>query len=323
VFAAQDTAAHPTTVAAPYSSGRFRFSLEVCNLEGRVLIVEDHSGNRTLIRERLRAEGLSITETGTGEEGVRVAVRSIPQAILLSTTLPDMSGIELVRRLRKINRTRHIFLMLIGDEDDLRERLAGLEAGANDFATNPIDPDLVMLRVRNALQRANLENNTDPATGMPAGRRVQDELMRLLQGASDEKAPTWALIRFSIRNLDPFREVYGFVAADNLLSGTAGMLAEALARDDIADDFLGYGGRDDFIVITEARRADELVAEVRAQFEMEVGNYYGFMERARGAVEVEGETYPLASMRVRKVLAGEGPFYDIRSLSEALAGSAG
>ena len=180
--------------------------LEVCNLEGRVLIIEDHSGNRTLIRERLRAEGLTVTETETGEEGVRAAVRSIPQAILLSTSLTDVSGIELVRRLRQINRTRHIFLMLIGDEDDRRERLAGLEAGANDFATNPIDPDLVMLRVRNAIQRANLENSTDPTTGMPAGRRVQDELMRLLQGASDDKAPTWALMRFRSGELDTFRE---------------------------------------------------------------------------------------------------------------------
>jgi PleD family two-component response regulator len=300
---------------------RWGFSLEVGDLEGRVLLIEDHDGNRNLIRERLQAEGLTVAAAGTGEEGVRLAVRSIPQAILVSASLPDVSGVELVHRLRRINRTRHIFVMLIGDQEDRRERLAGLEAGANDVVTNPLDPDLVMLRVRNAIQRANVENSTDPTTGMPAGRRIQDELMRLLNGAKEERASTWALLRFWIRDLDPFRELYGFVAADNLLIGTAGLLAEALARDDIEDDFLGYGGRDDFIVITEQRQVDALVAEVVAQFEMEVGNYYGFMERERGAVEFEGQTYPLASMRVRKVLATDGPFYDIRSLSEALAGS--
>ena len=278
---------------------------------------------RNLVRERLQAEGLTVAETDTGEEGISVALRSLPQAILISTILPDTPGVEVLRRLRQTNRTRHIYLMLIGDGNDRRERLAGLEAGANDFAVTPIDPDLVMLRVRNAIQRANLENNTDPTTGMPAGPRVQDELMRLLNDANDARPPTWALLRFWIRNLDPFREVYGFVAGDDLLLGTARILAEALARDDIADDFLGYGGRDDFIVITQQHRADRLLTEVRAQFELEVGNYYGFMDRELGVVEFEGQTYPLASMRVRSVVAGDGPFYDIRSLSEALARSVG
>jgi DNA-binding response OmpR family regulator len=299
------------------------FPLEICNLEGRVLIIRDHRGNRQLIRERLQAEGLTVADSETGEDGLRVALRSIPQAILLSTSLPDMSGIELVRRLRQFNRTRHVFLMLIGDADDRKERLAGLEAGANDVAIHPIDPDLVMLRVRNAIQRANLENNTDPTTGIPAGRRIQDELMRLLKGARNGKATSWALLQFRIRHLDPFREVYGFVAGDDLLLGTARILAEALGRDDIVDDFLGYGGRDDFIVVTEERRADALIAEVSAQFELEVGNYYGSMARESGVVEYEGQTYPLASMHVSKILANDGPFYDIRSLSESLSESAG
>ncbi len=292
-------------------------------MEGRVLVIEGHADMRKLVRERLQAEGLTVAETDTGEEGISVALRSLPQAILISTILPDTPGVEVLRRLRQTNRTRHIYLMLIGDGNDRRERLAGLEAGANDFAVTPIDPDLVMLRVRNAIQRANLENNTDPTTGMPAGPRVQDELMRLLNDANDARPPTWALLRFWIRNLDPFREVYGFVAGDDLLLGTARILAEALARDDIADDFLGYGGRDDFIVITQQHRADRLLTEVRAQFELEVGNYYGFMDRELGVVEFEGQTYPLASMRVRSVVAGDGPFYDIRSLSEALARSVG
>jgi PleD family two-component response regulator len=294
-------------------------------VEGRVLVIDDNKRNRKLICERLQAEGMTVTEAQTGEEGLRIAVRSIPQAILVTTSLPDVPGVDFARRLRQISRTHHIFLMLIGDEDDRRERLAGLEAGANDFVTKPVDPDLVMLRIRNAIHRANLENSTDPTTGMPAGRRLQEELMRLLKTseAGGDAPPVWALLRFRIRNLDPFREVYGFVAGDDLLRGTARILAEALARDDVKDDFLGYGGRDDFIIITEQRRAEGLISEVSVQFDAEVGNYYDFLERARGSVEFEGQTYPLASLRVKKVLASDGPFYDIRSLSEALAGPPG
>lgn len=291
-------------------------------MEGRVLIIEDHRGNRTLISERLEQEGLAVAVARTGEAGIREAMRFIPQAILLSTSLPDLAGLEVARRLRQINRTKHVFLMLVGDEDNRRERLEGLEAGANDFVTNPIDPDLVMLRIRNAIHRANLENNTDPTTGMPAGRQVQDELVRLLRDARSEEQPgrDWALVRFRIRNLEPFREVYGFMAGDNLLQGTAQVLAESLAHDEVEDDFLGYGGHDDFIVITRQSRAAALVAEVTAQFDRDIGTYYGFLEREQGYIAYEGKRYPLAALRVRMVTPADGPFYDIRSLSEALAG---
>jgi GGDEF domain-containing protein len=206
--------------------------------------------------------------------------------------------------------------MMIGDEDNRDERLQGLEAGANDFITSPLDPDLVMLRVRNAINRANLDNHTDPVTGMPAGRRLQDELMRLVR----DPEGSWVLLRFHIQNLEPFREVHGFMAGDDLLRATARILAGALGGDDIADDFLGYGGHDDFIVVTQKSRAEALIEEVQTKFKQEIASFYGFMEREQGYIEFEGEQYPLASLRTRQVTPNEGPFYDIRSLSEALAG---
>ena len=262
-------------------------------MEGRVLVIEDQEGNRELILETLTEEGLEVECAVTGETGVQKAARFIPQAILLSTSLPDMSGVEVAKRLREINRTKHVFLMLIGDEENRTERLEGLEAGANDFTNSPVDPDMVMLRVRNAINRANLDNNTDPVTGMPAGRRLQDELMRLVR----DPEGAWILIRFRIQNLEPFREVHGFMAGDDLLRATARILAGALGSDDITDDFLGYGGHDDFIVISDQSRGEALIQDVQAQFAREIETFYGFMEREQGYIEFEDEQYSLASLR--------------------------
>jgi len=286
-------------------------------VKGRVLIIEDRASSRVLLRERFEQEGIEVIEADSGETGLRKALRVIPQVILLSTSLPAVSGLEIARRLRGINRTKHVFLMMIGDEDNREERLAALEAGANDFLTSPLDPDLVALRVRNAIQRANLENTTDPVTGMPAGRRVQTELMRLVR---DEPEGSWALMRFHVRNLDPFREVHGFMAGDDILRATARILAEALGRESVEEDFIGFGGHDDFIVITEADRPDELRENVEAAFEDAIGSFYDFLERERGTIEFEGEQYPLAELTVQTVVPDDGPFYDIRSLTEVLAG---
>jgi PleD family two-component response regulator len=282
-----------------------------------VLIIEDLAANRKLLREQFKQEDVEVVEAETGEVGLQEALRVIPQVILLSTSLPDTSGVEIARRLRDINRTKHVFLMMIGDEENREERLTALEAGANDFVTSPLDPDLVMLRVRNAIQRANSENTIDPVTGMPAGRRVQLQLMRLVR---DEPEGDWALMRFHVRNLDPFREVHGFMAGDDILRATARILAEALGRESAEEDFIGFGGHDDFIVIIDADRAERLRKEVQSEFEEVVRAFYGFMERERGTIEFEGEQYPLAELTVQTVVPEDGPFYDIRSLTEVLAG---
>ena len=290
-------------------------------MEGRVLLIEDHDGNRELLSDQFVEEGLEVAEATSGADGLKTAARFMPQVILISTSLPDMSGLEVARRLREINRTKHTFLMLFGDEDNRQERLASLEGGANDFIDSPLDPELVALRVRNAINRKNLENITDPTTGLPAGRPVHDELLSLLRAPEGD----WALMHFRILRLDPFRETYGFMAGEKLLHSTARLLAEALAHDEIEtassfNDFIGYGGHDDFIIITHQKRTAALEADVRAAFTQSLAGHYGEDAYAQGYIEIDGHQQPLATLRVRCVTPADGPFYDIRSLSEAIAG---
>ncbi len=285
-------------------------------MEGRVLLIEDHEGNRLLLSQQFVKEGFEVAEATTAAEGIKTAIRLMPQVIVLSMSLPDMSGMEVVRRLRAINRTKHTFLMLIGDKNDRQQRLDGLDIGANDFIDSPFDPELVALRVRNAIHRKNLDNLTDPITGLPAGRQVHDELLNLLQSPTGD----WALMRFRILKLEPLREVYGLSAGEKLVNSVARLLAEALAHDEIHNDFLGYGGHDDFIIITHKDRAATLEAEVRARFADAVNTCYSDADRERGYLEWDGQHCPFATLRVRCVTPADGPFYDIRSLSEAIAG---
>jgi DNA-binding response OmpR family regulator len=290
-------------------------------VEGRVLLIEDHDGNRELLSKQFIEEGLEVAEATSGAEGLKTAARFMPQVILISTSLPDMSGLEVSHRLREINRTKHTFLMLFGDEDNRQERLASLEGGANDFIDSPLDPELVALRVRNAINRKNLDNITDPTTGLPAGRQVHDELLSLLRAPEGD----WALMHFRILRLDSFRETYGLMAGEKLLHSAARLLAEALTHDEIEtassfNDFIGYGGHDDFIIITHQERAAALEAEVQAAFARSLADHYGEDAYAQGYIEIDGRQEPLATLRVRCVTPADGPFYDIRSLSEAIAG---
>jgi DNA-binding response OmpR family regulator len=285
-------------------------------MEGHVLLIEDDPDNRVVLREGLESHNIQVDEAETGEAGIRFAARYLPQAIVVSTSLPDMNGLEVARRLHERNRTQHIYLMVLADEDVHQQRIKSLELGVDDFVAAPFDPDELMLRVRNALRRANSSNLMDPATGLPAMRLVQEQLRRLVKNPEG----SWALMQVHVANMEPFREAYGFQAATDLLRDVARLLSVALSDDDVVDDFLGYTGSDDFIVITEQGRAPSLEQEVRSKFEKIVSRHYGFKERVQGFVKVDGSRAPLASLRIRRITPDDGPFYDIRSLSKALVG---
>ncbi len=285
-------------------------------MEGRVVLIEDDAVNRQVLRDRFEECAIHIDEAEVGEEGINLTTRLLPQAVIISTSLPDMRGTDVAERLRSLTRTEHIYLMLLADEDVQSERLSGLEQGVDDFVASPFDPDEVMLRIRNALRRSNSSNLMDPTTGLPATRLVQDQLRRLVQ----EPEGDWALLRFHISHLEAFREVYGFQAANDFLRDMGRILAEVLNKDAVAHDFLGYTGHDNFIVVTTQSRASQFKDEVQQAFNEEVEKHYGFIERRQGYVEVDGERTSLASLRIWEITPQDGPFYDIRSLSEALVG---
>jgi GGDEF domain-containing protein len=205
--------------------------------------------------------------------------------------------------------------MMIGDKDNRNERLTGLDTGANDFITSPIDAELVALRVRNALNRQNQENNTDPITGMPAGRGVQDALRQLVR----DREGFWALLRFRILHLDQLQDAYSRQSSNDMLRATARLLAESLNKDAVEDDFLGYGGRNDFIIITQPDRVHKLKDDVERGFKEIVRTYYTADDLKRGYIKYKDEVSPMATLSVECVSPSDGPFYDIRSLSEALA----
>ncbi|RLC83702.1 MAG: hypothetical protein DRI37_09925 [Chloroflexi bacterium] len=286
---------------------------ESYKVESRVLFIEDNAINRQRLRECFEAHGMQVEEAEDGRTGLSLATRLLPQAIVISTTLPDMAWTEVAQQLRAVTRTQHIYLMLLADKNIHKERLSGLE-WADDFVASPFDPEEVGLRIRNALRRANSANFTDPTTGLPASHLIQEQLRHLLQSPAGD----WALLRLHVAGLGSFREQYGLQAADDFLRGVARILAESLANDTVQDDFLGYSGHDDFIIITHRDRAPGLEAEVLEAFKKMLSAHYASQECKQGFIVLDGKHVPLAALRSHCTTSADGPFYDIRSLSEAL-----
>jgi len=125
---------------------------------GFVLVVDDEEQNRSLLRDPLEARGYEVEEAENGLLALQKIAARPPDVILLDLMMPKMDGFEVCRHLRKYAKTTHIPILIVTALSDRKERLMGIEAGANDFLNKPIDIQDVILRVGNAVHAKHLHD---------------------------------------------------------------------------------------------------------------------------------------------------------------------
>ncbi|MGB8645389.1 MAG: response regulator [Anaerolineae bacterium] len=116
----------------------------------RVLIVDDEPAIRRFLKGLLPAHGYTVFEAGTGQEACNVAVAHRPDVIVLDLGLPDMDGVQVTRLLREWTQIPIIILSVRGAEED---KVAALDAGADDYLTKPFGSRELLARLRAALRR--------------------------------------------------------------------------------------------------------------------------------------------------------------------------
>jgi len=116
----------------------------------RVLVVDDETSIRRYLRAALGAQGLTVYESATGLEAINAVLAHRPDIIILDLGLPDIDGIEVTRRLREWSQIPIIILSVREDEQD---KIAALDAGADDYLTKPFGTGELLARMRVALRK--------------------------------------------------------------------------------------------------------------------------------------------------------------------------
>jgi two-component system cell cycle response regulator len=117
-------------------------------MTGRILVVDDIEANVRLLQAKLQAEYYDVLTAADGATALDVAARERPDLVLLDVMMPGMDGFETCRRLKEDTATRHIPVVLVTALDGRADRITGLEAGADEFLTKPIDDILLFARVK-------------------------------------------------------------------------------------------------------------------------------------------------------------------------------
>lgn len=119
-------------------------------MKPRILLIEDDLQIRRFLRASLPTQGYELLEAENGQSGLALAAAQVPDVLLLDLGLPDMEGIEIIRQIRTWSQ---VPIIILSARDQEREKVATLDAGADDYLTKPFGMGELLARIRVALRR--------------------------------------------------------------------------------------------------------------------------------------------------------------------------
>lgn len=224
---------------------------------GRILVVDDNADNLEIISTRLRFRGYDIQEATRGEEALEEVRSWGPDLILLDVMLPDIDGYEVAQRIKEDSELPFIPIILVTARDSTQDKVAGLDAGADDYLTKPINFPELEARVRSMMRIKELQDEigeknerleklsiSDGLTGLFNHRHIQIVLHEEFERAKRTGEPV-TIIMFDLDHFKQVNDTYGHQVGDRVLRESAGILRGS-ARE---IDKLGRYGGEEFIAI--------------------------------------------------------------------------
>lgn len=166
----------------------------------RALVVDDEPVLAEMVSMTLRYEGWQVTTAANGAEAIKLAWDNPPDIVVLDIMLPDISGLEVLERLRENN--PGLPLLLLTAKDSQEDRIAGLSAGGDDYVTKPFSLEELVLRLRALLRRTGV-GVTDDSARVVVGDLILDEDTHEVTRGEQEinlTATEFEVLRFLMRN---------------------------------------------------------------------------------------------------------------------------
>ncbi len=240
----------------------------------RVLIADDDNTLRTLLSTLLKRAGYEVLQASDGRMAWEIWQREFVRILVTDWTMPDMDGLELIGRIRAASAPGYTYLILLTARDDRADRIAGLDSGADDYLSKPVDPGELRARLAIGERILNLETRLseslarleklatlDGLTGLSNRRHFFELARREFQRSRRFRHPLTAIM-LDIDHFKRVNDTHGHGAGDEVLRTLARRCQECLRKVDI----LGrYGGEEFSILLPESGLEAGLLAAERLQ----------------------------------------------------------
>ena len=126
-------------------------------MNGKIFIIEDETSIIKLVQHNLEKEGFIVSSSENGNEGLKQLKKFEPNLLLLDWMLPDLSGIEICKHIRKDNKFKTLPIIMLTAKGEDEDKIKGLESGVDDYLTKPFSFKELLARIKAVLRRSNPE----------------------------------------------------------------------------------------------------------------------------------------------------------------------
>ena len=239
-----------------------------------ILCVDDEEAIAFLVGQILLAAGHEAETAGDGLTALEKIAAREPDLIVLDWSMPHLDGLGVCRAVKDNPFTSRIPILMLTAFSTVDNKVAGFEAGADDYLQKPFEPRELSARVAALLRLVQREGERNPSSGLPGGRAVSAAIeARVRQGEP------FAVCYFDLDHFKPFADTFGFAAADAVISGFGALLGEIARK---SGDFAGHIGGDDFLTVCELGQAQNVARECAAGFQTLVCEIVGREAAADG-----------------------------------------
>lgn len=277
----------------------------------KILVVEPDENIRNMLDIYFTRQGYDVIGVETGQEAKNLPDNQVPDVIILDDVLSDIDFIDLFVELRTNSLTKNIPVIFLIQTDERIDDIAASQIGLDSILTKPFDIEELKLRIGQVTMTTYDPHRVNHISNFPTGEQIEEHLRDLMRKGAD-----WSYIDIKITNFDPFKEVYGWQAGDEVIRATALMITDTLKEHGTDNDFAGHPGNENFVIISHATEIETLIEALEKRFNTEVQQYHSSTDHERGYMFVGDKQKGLLTLATGSVSTRTHQFADIREIVE-------
>ena len=245
----------------------------------RVLIVDDDPDILDVLHLTLPEEEYEVAEAHDGQEALDKVYERPPDLVILDYIMPKLDGRSVCQKLKKDILLRHMPIIILTGKGDVKDKVQGLDAGADDYIVKPFEPEELLARIRMTLRRSQIDLDAAPLTRLPGNVSIFNEIDRRIKSGVD-----FAVGYVDLDNFKIFNDKYGFTWGDRIIQQTARVVVKAVEEERSPEDFVGHIGGDDFVIVTSLKKIDQICKQVIKEFHKVTKTLYDPEDQKRGYI---------------------------------------